>query len=314
MNRALYDSNTAASPARTKPSFALSEGEGVDDIYRTTATPEFLKRKKARGDVISLRRRSVEKLRTSLGSLFKENHQLQQDQQLEVKSNEFQLRDMLSQKCEESRKSFASAANRTSERSFDLSSLNYLFEDDDRSNHEEEGSPGIRLSLFGTDVEEQQRLLDSFSTEQSDPPRLLGSFSTTQSDSSRTMESNPEASAHRGAITHEEEDKKPVLPDMIEVTPRLILPLRNSVETFQAIMEGRVMVTQCCNCSSELTVVEDAGLVLCSDCFVFSPVDQNISSLSVEQMNLHKSRDSVGIGIRPNEILEWLASQEEGQH
>jgi hypothetical protein len=61
------------------------------------------------------------------------------------------------------------------------------------------------------------------------------------------------------------------------------------------------------------TIVE--GLVLYSDCFVLNLVDQHIaSSLSVKQMDLHKSHDSIGIGIKPNDILEWLMSQEEEHH
>jgi hypothetical protein len=82
--------------------------------------------------------------------------------------------------------------------------------------------------------------------------------------------------------------------------------------------ERQIIITQqydaAYNCSSDLTIVKDAGLILCSDCFVFSLVDQSIASLSEEQMDLHNSHDSVVISIRPNNILEWLASQEEGQH
>jgi hypothetical protein len=47
----------------------------------------------------------------------------------------------------------------------------------------------------------------------------------------------------------------------------------------------------------ELTCIDDAGLVLCADCWIFSPVDQNLMTrVFLEESNLkEQSRNSVAV-------------------
>jgi hypothetical protein len=94
--------------------------------------------------------------------------------------------------------------------------------------------------------------------------------------------------------------------DMIDVAPGVSLPLRQSKETWKAIIEGRVIVSQCCYCTQEWTCIEDAELLACSDCWVFSPI---------EQPNQQHDRQSSGvcIGVRAEDIMEWIQESQQQQ-
>jgi hypothetical protein len=72
-----------------------------------------------------------------------------------------------------------------------------------------------------------------------------------------------------------DEDEDEIIPgeiqdEMIDVSPGVRLPLRSSIATWQAIMHGNVVVTACYSCSSNLTSIADAELVICADCWVFN--------------------------------------------
>lgn len=107
---------------------------------------------------------------------------------------------------------------------------------------------------------------------------------------------------------------------MIEIVPNVSFPLRGARETWKAVLEGRIVVTTCYCCTCELTCVEDAGLVLCTDCWSFSPVDQNISSQTIAVATaggmggLPSSRQSVGLGVKPDDIFRFLDEQQQEQY
>jgi hypothetical protein len=97
---------------------------------------------------------------------------------------------------------------------------------------------------------------------------------------------------------------------MIEVTPGVKLPLRGSAETWRAIEEGSVTVTMCCGCKIDLNCVLDAQLVICPDCFILSPVDQTEQG-AAESSTSMMHRRGVGVGIKAEEIRQWVMSNSE---
>ena len=103
----------------------------------------------------------------------------------------------------------------------------------------------------------------------------------------------------------------------VEVAPGIHLPLKTPLETWAAVEEGRVTVTTCNHCKVELTCSDDAHLVMCVDCWVFSPVDQTTTafiegdltaSQTLDYKNIEKG--CVSVGIQTEEIFEWIAIQE----
>jgi hypothetical protein len=96
----------------------------------------------------------------------------------------------------------------------------------------------------------------------------------------------------------------------IEVLPGLRMPLRDSFETWQAILNGHVTVARCYSCSNDLTCINDAELVFCADCSVCSPVDHIMAAVPAEED--HESRLSgVCIGVKQKDIIQWMNSEEE---
>jgi hypothetical protein len=112
-------------------------------------------------------------------------------------------------------------------------------------------------------------------------------------------------------------DEKVIGPELIEVSPGICFPLRGSKETWKAMLDGRLTVTRCCTCQEELTCVDDAVLVICTVCWVFSPVDQSVAGVVALE---HEEEDwiargasrGVGLGVRAAEMQEWITSQQEG--
>jgi hypothetical protein len=60
---------------------------------------------------------------------------------------------------------------------------------------------------------------------------------------------------------------------MVEVMPGEYVPLRGSVETWDAVMSGQVKKTACACCCLDLVCVQDADLVMCPGCRIISPAD-----------------------------------------
>jgi hypothetical protein len=105
-----------------------------------------------------------------------------------------------------------------------------------------------------------------------------------------------------------DEDEDEIIPgelqgEMIDVSPGVSLPLRSSIEIWQAIMHGNVVVTTCYSCSSNLTSIADAELVICADCWVFIPVNQLPSGNCLEG---DRKSGGVCVGVEPEEIVQWM--------
>ena len=100
----------------------------------------------------------------------------------------------------------------------------------------------------------------------------------------------------------------------VEVAPGVYLPLKTPMQTWEAVEEGRVTVTTCNQCKVELTCTDDAHMVMCVDCWVFSPVDQAAfqDNLTESQSLNYKNMENgcVSVGIATEEIFEWIAIQE----
>jgi hypothetical protein len=180
---------------------------------------------------------------------------------------------MLTQKCEESRRGFGTGSD---------------------------GPPNRTKSSFDIDLEdvdEQRRELEYFQN--------LNNSKEGELAASLEADSNEdEVKAEETAAAPESSEKDGT---MIEVAPGMKVPLRTAVETWHALLEGRITVTRCSNCYNELTCLDDADLVICVDCWVCSPVDQSTPNIQVEG----NTRCSACIGMKTEEVFEWLASQDQ---
>jgi hypothetical protein len=155
-------------------------------------------------------------------------------------------------------------------------------------------STHVDLSLI--DIEEQKRMFDSFN----------GSINVASEEGSSD---SPLQNCEEGEEEDEEWGELSYCTEIIEVAPGVEMPLISSDETWEAIMEGRITVTTCCSCTAELTCIDEAHLVVCADCWVFSPVDQAIAT-TIHQ-HQHQHRSSVGIGIKTEDIFHWLSQHED---
>jgi hypothetical protein len=209
----------------------------------------------------------------------------------------FNLREMLNHKCQESRRRFSSVSALTLD-----SSIFSIVEAEQVEGATKPRNSTVDLGLF--DVEEQRKQMEYYE-EISRQSEVLGCQDPAW------FEDNDEAPVQEEEAAGEEKESEveESMMMMIEVAPGLKLPLRSS-GTWDAIMEGRITVTKCTCCGYELACIDDANLVVCGDCWVFSPVDQDMTtSLSVEAED-PQSRLSVGMGVRTEEIFEWLANEE----
>ena len=105
-------------------------------------------------------------------------------------------------------------------------------------------------------------------------------------------------------VVEEEDAAIDTPPDVIEVAPGETLPFIRADTTFQALMEGQVLVSKCTCCETDLTCVDYATVIVCADCWAFSPVDQE------EQTNCFQD-GCVCLGIKEQDIVEWLNQQEQ---
>jgi hypothetical protein len=206
----------------------------------------------------------------------------------------FNLREMLNHKCEESRRRFSSVSSMTLD-----SSIFSINEAEQVEVAMKPRNSTVDLGLF--DVEEQRKQMEYYEEISRQSEEL-------SCEDPAWLADNDEPLVQQDAAGEEKESEVEESMMMIEVAPGLKLPLRSS-GTWDAIMEGRITVTKCTCCGYELACIDDANLVVCGDCWVFSPVDQDMTSLSMEAED-PKSRLSVGMGVRTEEIFEWLTNQE----
>ena len=78
------------------------------------------------------------------------------------------------------------------------------------------------------------------------------------------------------------------------------MPLRGAQETWAAIGEGKITITNCLTCQIELNCLDDALMVICPDCTMISPVDQAGGGPA------NAANHGVGVGVKPEEVIKWL--------
>ena len=98
----------------------------------------------------------------------------------------------------------------------------------------------------------------------------------------------------------------------IEVSPGIFLPLRGSQETMAAVNSGRAIPVNCMACQASLRCVPDCQLVLCPDCRILSPVedDRMYHSMSAVASNWDcdemsatvPNRRGVGLGLKADAL------------
>jgi hypothetical protein len=158
-------------------------------------------------------------------------------------------------------------------------------------------STHVDLSLI--DIEEQKRMFHSVNDSFNDASEEGGSDPVLQN----CEEGEEEDEEWWGELSYSTE--------IIEVVPGVKMPLISLKETWKAIIEGRITVTKCCSCTSDLTCVDEARLVICADCWVFSPVDQASIATTIHQQQHQHQRGCVGVGVKTEGILDWLSQQQD---
>jgi uncharacterized protein (DUF2249 family) len=217
----------------------------------------------------------------SLHDLQGQNEESSQERRASKRSS-VDLRNMLTHLCAESRRGFGTGTGTAGS----------------------DGPPDRTKSSFDIDLEnvdEQRREFEYFQNLNNLKEGELLAATHEDHDSNEDEVKAEEETAEASESSEQEEGA------MIEVAPGMKVPLRTSAETWNALLEGRITVTRCSNCSNELTCLEDADLVICVDCWVCSPVDQSIPNLQLEG----NTRCSACIGMKTEDVFEWLASQEQ---
>jgi hypothetical protein len=159
-------------------------------------------------------------------------------------------------------------------------------------------SMGVSFSLLGIDDD-----ISDYFTVESVPPTPASIWENSESSSSHSTFAVEEEddrlrqTATTTTTTTTTTTATPTGEDMVEVSPGYNLPLRRSGETWNAILDGRTIRTPCFLCEQELTCVEDAELLACSDCWVFSPI---------ERFDRRRSGYGVCIGVKHSDIQSWL--------
>ena len=141
------------------------------------------------------------------------------------------------------------------------------------------------------DYEEQKRLVEHFEEQK----RI--------SDLSNCSNSNTVPVLRSGEANGLETPRTSSSSQMVELTPGIMIPLRDAAETWDAIRSGNVVSTLCCCCKRELTSIDDAEYLVCAECWVFNRVHKKTAFIAGGQ-----SRNSYGacIGVTPDDIAEWL--------
>jgi hypothetical protein len=112
-------------------------------------------------------------------------------------------------------------------------------------------------------------------------------------------------SAHEFSKQNNEEE----IVEHIEIASGELLPLQGSINTFQALMNGSFSVTECLGCSRELMVCQTADLVVCSDCWLFSPVTKYGPDGEELSEELVGPPTSVGMGVTSEEVKLWFENE-----
>lgn len=146
------------------------------------------------------------------------------------------------------------------------------------------------------DIEEQRKLMEECEQRKRASEGIISaqtdssSHSTSQNTTKAVVEPSSEKQEH------------------ISITPGNDQALRNSTETFQAILEGRVVNVVCSFCSDTLTCIEDAEYYACSDCWVINRIHKKrVYVADGKEFTCY----GVCVGVKDEDIAEWLATQHE---
>lgn len=106
---------------------------------------------------------------------------------------------------------------------------------------------------------------------------------------------------------HQHEQQQQQMEEKIEINPGEFLHFYGGNKTFEALLNGNFSVTACLGCNKELMVVPFADLVVCADCWLFSPVPKygpDGEEWSEEDGTIPPT--SVGMGVTSEEVKHWF--------
>jgi hypothetical protein len=94
---------------------------------------------------------------------------------------------------------------------------------------------------------------------------------------------------------------------LIELAPGVEKVLRSPKETWEAIRDGKTILTECFSCRAKLHCIEDAEFVVCPDCHVASPVEQSIGGVPLDCDGPEASFcNGIVLGVKEKDVVEWL--------
>jgi hypothetical protein len=94
----------------------------------------------------------------------------------------------------------------------------------------------------------------------------------------------------------------------IPLSPDLSVPLRGSIETWQAIRHGCTVAVTCSDCNTELHAIEDAEYIVCPDCWMVGPVEETIGGIALE---FDGCSDNYGLalGVKVQDVVQWVEEE-----
>ena len=92
----------------------------------------------------------------------------------------------------------------------------------------------------------------------------------------------------------QETEKRPDV--IIEVAPGVLVVLRGSQETWEAIKDDFYMPCHCIGCDTSLFVIQDAAYVLCPQCYSVVPLEGEFIDRAVS---------GVGMGFVIEDLMQW---------
>jgi hypothetical protein len=96
---------------------------------------------------------------------------------------------------------------------------------------------------------------------------------------------------------------------VIEVAPGEYWPLRSAAETLAAIEDDYFMPTSCATCCQTIFCIQDAKYVLCPECRVVSPMEDDSTHDDDDDQDSascrHNARFGVGLGFTMEDLAKW---------
>lgn len=105
----------------------------------------------------------------------------------------------------------------------------------------------------------------------------------------------------------------------VEIGPGVWRKLRGADETWEAVMTGNYVPTECLDCNLMLLVIANAQLVLCPGCRVVSPILDDGSGFAVTSCSTPScptgatnSRNGIGLGFLVRDLMKWQGEMKRG--